>query len=221
MTSFDWIRYAIAFLVVVTGPGSAAFWFAIHPFATFWRRAGTVWAYIAGFGVYAVSAVVLFALSPALLSLDWGTNVFTIVPGVAFVAVAVVLRRQWRRHLTMPVLFGAPEVGAGSPGKLLTDGIYAYVRHPRYLEVILAFLGYSLVCNYPAAYGATVFTACEIAVLIPLEERELAARFGDAYREYRRRVPAIVPRWGRHDIPPAGAGSPGSTIEPVPPATRM
>jgi protein-S-isoprenylcysteine O-methyltransferase Ste14 len=31
-------------------------------------------------------------------------------------------------------------------------------------------------------------------VLIPMEERELAERFGPAYEEYRRRVPAIFPR---------------------------
>lgn len=203
MTSFDWIRYVIAFLVVVTGPGSAAFWFAIHPFATFWRRVGTVWAYIAGFGVYAVSAVILFAFSPALLSLDWGMNVFTIVPGVAFVAVAVVLRWQWRRHLTVPVLFGAPEVGAGSPGKLLTDGIYARIRHPRYAEFLLTFLGYSLISNYPAAYAATALIAGQIAALIPLEERELAGRFGAAYEEYRGRVPALIPAFGRRRWTPS------------------
>jgi protein-S-isoprenylcysteine O-methyltransferase Ste14 len=32
------------------------------------------------------------------------------------------------------------------------------------------------------------------AVVIPLEDRELIGRFGDAYREYKERVPAYFPR---------------------------
>jgi protein-S-isoprenylcysteine O-methyltransferase Ste14 len=31
-------------------------------------------------------------------------------------------------------------------------------------------------------------------VMIRMEERELEARFGSAYRDYRQRVPAILPR---------------------------
>jgi protein-S-isoprenylcysteine O-methyltransferase Ste14 len=144
--------------------------------------------------------------SRTLLSLDWGTSVFTIVPGLVLVTVAAVLRWRWRRHLTMRVLFGAPEVGAGSPGKLLTDGIYARIRHPRYAEVVLAFLGYSLISNYPAAYAATALIAGQIAALIPLEERELAGRFGAPYEEYRRRVPALIPGFGRRRSAGVGPG---------------
>jgi protein-S-isoprenylcysteine O-methyltransferase Ste14 len=39
-----------------------------------------------------------------------------------------------------------------------------------------------------------VFAVITGAFMIRSEERELEARFGEEYREYQRRVPAIIPR---------------------------
>ena len=38
------------------------------------------------------------------------------------------------------------------------------------------------------------------AVMIAAEERELEARFGQAYRDYKQRVPSILPRF-YHRLP--------------------
>jgi len=190
MTWFDWFRYGIAWLLVVFGPGSVLFW----------RRVGRTWAYVAGFGVFGVSAVALAMAADTLLVVDFGASVVTAVLGVAVLVPAALLRRRWRRHLSWRTLFGAPELSAdGHGGTLLTDGIYGHVRHPRYLEIVLGYLGYSLIANHLAAYVVTAFMIVAIAVLIPLEERELAARFGEPYEAYRRRVPAVLPRPARRE----------------------
>jgi protein-S-isoprenylcysteine O-methyltransferase Ste14 len=198
MNTFDRIRYAMALVILVAGPGAVLFWFPIHPFARFWRRVGARWAYTVGVGVYAVSAAILTTHRRTLLSIEFGTSAVTIALGLAFIAAHTWLRRRWRQHLTLGTLLGLPELAPEShPRVLLTEGVYARIRHPRYLEILLGYAGFALVSNYLAAYGVTAFLVLAILALIPIEERELVDQFGEAYEEYRRRVPALIPRPGK------------------------
>lgn len=78
-------------------------------------------------------------------------------------------------------------------GTLVTAGPYAVVRHPQYSALFLVILG--ALVQWP-----TILTLIMAPVLVVAyvrlawrEERELEARFGDAYRAYRRRVPGFVP----------------------------
>ena len=79
-----------------------------------------------------------------------------------------------------------------TPSYLLRRGPYTFSRHPMYLcELMLLF-------GWVVFYGSlAVLVALAVAgvffnfVKIPQEERTLEARFGEAYREYRSRVP----RW--------------------------
>jgi len=45
-----------------------------------------------------------------------------------------------------------------------------------------------------ALYVLLAFALATGFFMIRIEDRELEARFGEAYREYRARVPAVVPR---------------------------
>jgi len=196
MTRGDTVRYVLAVVFLVSVPGAVFFWFVIHPFAAFWRRVGAGPAYIAGFGVMIGAGVAAFALRRPLLAADFGWNRGTALVGLLLLVVSAVIRHRWRKQLRISTLFGLPELLPGRfPPTLLSEGIYAKVRHPRYLEFSLAAVGWALVCNYPAVYSAAAITLGAIALLIPVEERELVARFGAAYEDYRRRVPAVVPRW--------------------------
>ena len=74
---------------------------------------------------------------------------------------------------------------------LLTRGPYAYSRNPMYVSELALWLGWAVFYgNISVLIGFVIL----FAVLVPgarYEERVLEARFGDAYRAYRGRVP----RW--------------------------
>jgi protein-S-isoprenylcysteine O-methyltransferase Ste14 len=86
-----------------------------------------------------------------------------------------------------------------APDVLLVVGPYRYVRHPL-MTCLLVFLWAQPVMPPALAFLSGGLTAY-VAVGLVFEERDLLARFGDAYRAYRRRVPALVP-W-RRPAPPA------------------
>ena len=68
------------------------------------------------------------------------------------------------------------------------------VRHPRYLAVMIGIAGYTLVVNYFGLYLLYLGSMSALLLVVILEERELAHRFGGEYSEYRSRVPALIPR---------------------------
>jgi protein-S-isoprenylcysteine O-methyltransferase Ste14 len=86
----------------------------------------------------------------------------------------------------------------GAQGALVTDGIYARVRHPQYLGLFMIIV--ALLIQWPTIVSLLMapvlfFTYVRLA---RREEREAEGRFGEAYVSYKARVPAFVPRlWGR------------------------
>ncbi len=78
--------------------------------------------------------------------------------------------------------------------RLVTSGIRAHIRHPVYLGHLCEMLAWSVGTGLAVCYGLTAFALVTGAIMIRLEDRELEQRFGEAYREYRRKVPAVLPR---------------------------
>ncbi len=77
--------------------------------------------------------------------------------------------------------------------ELITTGPYGWIRHPRYLFIVVSLLGYGL------AFGSWlgfVFAPVVLAVFlfrIHDEERLLATEFGDQWRAYAQRSWRLVP----------------------------
>jgi protein-S-isoprenylcysteine O-methyltransferase Ste14 len=94
-------------------------------------------------------------------------------------------------------LFGLRQVWLQLVGKpythvaFRTPGPYRYVRHPLYLGWFFAFWATPTMTLSHLVFA--VMTAGYILVAIQLEERDLVAHLGQAYRDYRRRVPMLVP----------------------------
>jgi methanethiol S-methyltransferase len=69
---------------------------------------------------------------------------------------------------------------------LQTTGPYRWVRHPLYLGWLLAVWGHPHMTGDRALFAA--ITTIYLAIAVPFEERSLVDSFGEAYREYQRKV---------------------------------
>ena len=85
-----------------------------------------------------------------------------------------------------------------SANRLVVDGLHRFVRHPLYAcSLVLLWLMSPMTANWLAfACGATAY----FYVGSIFEERKLVAEFGDAYRDYQKRVPRLVPRLRRRSV---------------------
>ena len=114
-----------------------------------------------------------------LLLGPWSAGLLMAAGGVLILAGGALVIKGWR----------SIHAGAG----LVTDGIYAWIRHPQYAGIGIIIIG--ALIQWPTLLTlvmAPVLVA-SYARLARKEERELEAHFGEAYQAYRERVPAFAP----------------------------
>ena len=78
--------------------------------------------------------------------------------------------------------------------RVITTGVYSFVRHPQYLGGMLAHIGFSVLL---AAWYSLLLTPVVVALNYLIswkEEEELVKQFGEQYEGYREKVPMFIPR---------------------------
>jgi protein-S-isoprenylcysteine O-methyltransferase Ste14 len=114
----------------------------------------------------------------------------------AIVGIVLLVLEGWifwrvKHDLGMSRLIGKTELSGG--GKVVREGMYAWIRHPRYVGSFIAIVGACFIGGTRAMW-IVVAVWCIMALgAIALEERELLSRFGADYEEYCRRVPRFLP----------------------------
>jgi len=80
-------------------------------------------------------------------------------------------------------------------GKLIKDGIFKFIRNPQYLCRGIIAVGFGVIANNLLAILVGLIHFISYCAIIPAEDRELTRRFGAEFEEYRKKVPALLPKY--------------------------
>lgn len=114
-------------------------------------------------------------------------------PGLILAALGLGLATWGQAHLGR---FFSGSITLQEDHRLVTDGPFRFVRHPRYAGLILVFLGMPLV--FRSVAGLVAGGVCALLFLrrIPREEALLASAFPEEWPAYARRTGRLLPRAG-------------------------
>ena len=170
-----------------------AFWLLIHPRVEFWRsRRGSPYGILVP--IWSGMWVVVAAITAPWRAVLFYQNRWTWIPAGALFFAGLMLYRLSHSKFTLAQLGGLPEILPNhNQQRLVTTGVRARVRHPVYLGHLCEMLAWSLGTGLAVCWALTACAILTGAVMIALEDKELEIRFGDEYRRYRSKVPAILP----------------------------
>jgi protein-S-isoprenylcysteine O-methyltransferase Ste14 len=151
-------------------------------------------------GVIAPPPLIALAALMLGLALDWLAPLFVLATLMSFWVRVVIGVAILAVGLALPILARRRFIAAGTnvePWKpvvrVVTTGVYRYVRNPMYTGLMLIVGGIAIAC----ALDWTLVMVLPLALVLRngvglREERYLERKFGDEYRSYK----ASVPRWG-------------------------
>jgi len=190
-------RGALDVLALFLGSGYCTipvFWLMTHPFVEHWRKLGRR-AYLFILPGWAVVIAIVFLIVWPFRFAHFYVTWLAWAPAAIFFLLGFSIYSAAFRSFRHTQVSGLAEI---EPDKhhqqLMTTGIRSRVRHPIYLGHLCEILGWCVGTGLIALYVLALFAIVTGAVMIRVEDHELEARFGGAYRDYRTRVPAVLPR---------------------------
>jgi protein-S-isoprenylcysteine O-methyltransferase Ste14 len=188
------LLHAIGWLACVVYATIPWFWLAIHTHVEYWRsRFSSPYRLLVP--LWIGMWIALGAASAPWRNLSLYQTIWTWLAAAVPFAAGFSIYRLSGMGFTGAQLGGIPEIVAGyGHQQLVTTGIRARVRHPVYLAHLCEMLAWSVGTGLLVCYGLTAFAVLSGIIMVRAEDKELEQRFGEEYRQYRRRVPAILPR---------------------------
>jgi len=124
------------------------------------------------------------AFSVAIPGLQFRLLTTSLIAGIVTIAAGILIVIGWkgiyRNRLS---------------SRLVTDGVYRYMRHPQYTGIILIITAWLFAWpTLPTLIMWPVLVAAYYR-LARREEKEMLARFGGQYRKYMLDVPMFLPGW--------------------------
>jgi protein-S-isoprenylcysteine O-methyltransferase Ste14 len=184
----------IALLAIIVWPVIPLFWIPVHGLSGFFKRIGRL-TYIMPALLWPPLAYFIYLNRDFLLHYRVDMHPLIRITGIIILTGGTMLQVWTGRLLSLLGLMGLPEISQKTEGRLVTGGAFSFVRHPTYLAHTLMFSGVFLLSGVIAAGLVALLDLLVVnAVIIPLEEKELLARFGEEFVQYRKKVPRYFPR---------------------------
>lgn len=113
---------------------------------------------------------------------------FTLTVGILLLIINFFIKIMAQRQIGIaPALKGK--------GKLLSTGVYGIVRHPLYMSNGLLALGMAVLLKSLYAFLFSIPYFLSYLLIIYFEERDLLEKYGEAYKEYKKKVPwRLIPK---------------------------
>lgn len=157
------------------------------------RTEGIVVAMLAGlWGI----AIILPLFNLFTVWLDFSDFAMPVWAGFIGAAVFVfALWLLWRSHADLGKAWSVTtEVKAGQ--KLISDGVYRYIRHPMYAAHLLWGVAQALlVWNWISGPASLIIFIPLYLLRVTREERMMLEQFGEEYKVYMYRTGRIIPRF--------------------------
>ena len=171
------------------------FWLVFHRSVERWRKYGRR-AYLVIVPAWGVFIAAAFGMGWPIRHLHLYETKLSWVVGVLFILAGVSIYRSAAQGFDRGKVSGLAELEPDRHDqKLIVTGIRTQVRHPIYLGHLCEVFGWTLGTGSVALCALLVFAVVTGAVMLRQEDAELEQRFGDLYREYRSRVPALLPKF--------------------------
>jgi len=186
--------YLLGWLACVVYATIPAFWLLIHPRTDFWRSRRRS-PYLILLPMWIMAWIILGSVTSRWRHATLYTTPWTWAPAILLFSIGLWIYAQSAKYFSPTQLGGLPEVlPHHEDQRLVTTGIRSRVRHPIYLGHFCEMLAWSLGTGLTVCYALTMFAVLTGTLMIRLEDRELTQRFGEEYRAYREKVPALLPR---------------------------
>ena len=120
-------------------------------------------------------------------------ELFNLIIALFFIILGLLLI-GWTGFVQFNIGKGTP-IPAMPTQRLITTSVYSLCRNPMLLGTLIYYLWISLWINsLSAIFLTTLFFLFSTAYIKLVEEKELEARFGKEYKEYKRKTPFLIPK---------------------------
>ena len=169
------------------------YWLVMHGGINFWRKRdrGRLPYWIAVGAAWGLGGWLLYHFLRPQLFAATNRPAWAVIAGAVLLLGDVAIFAIAESELGGRRLVGQAELSA--KGELAVRGMYAHIRHPRYLGMMLGVLGACVLSDSQRLWLVSAVWWLAAMLIIRIEESELRQRFGAAYADYARRVPMLLP----------------------------